>query len=117
MAQRYGCGGLIIFSDPIDYAPTYGPPMFPDGPMLPSTGLQRGTVMIGDGDPLTPGLPSIGNVLFCMMEYHVIMYEWVCLIITDGVARSSYEEAMDRGIVPSIPVQPISYGDALVFMR
>ena len=51
----------MIYSDPEDYAPSYGPPVFPGGPMLPSTGLQRGSVMVIDGDPLTPGLPSIGK--------------------------------------------------------
>ena len=60
LAETHGCSGLVIFSDPVDYAPSNGPPIFPNGPMLPPTGIQRGSLMILDEDPLTPGLPSIG---------------------------------------------------------
>ncbi len=31
--------------------------------------------------------------------------------------RRTYEELAEEGGVPSIPVQPISYGDAVHFMR
>ena len=34
-----------------------------------------------------------------------------------GVHRRSYSEALDERVVPHIPVQPISYGDAIHFMR
>lgn len=50
--------------------------------------------MLSSGDPLTPGVPAI-----------------------PGVARRSYEEAVEEGEVPKIPVQPISYGDAIHFMQ
>ena len=61
LAQQYGCRGLIIFSDPADYAPEGGPPPFPHGWSLPDTGIQRGTLKIIEGDVLTPDLPAIGS--------------------------------------------------------
>ena len=60
MAQRYGCSGLLIYSDPQDYVPN-GVPVYPDGPSLPPGGVQRGSLMITEGDPLTPGVPAIGK--------------------------------------------------------
>jgi len=60
LAQKYGCRGLIIYSDPEEYAPRNGPPPFPEGVSLPDTGLQRGTLHTGVGDILTPDLPAIG---------------------------------------------------------
>ena len=35
----------------------------------------------------------------------------------DGVFRESYSSVMASEAVPSIPVQPIGYGDAIYFMR
>ena len=35
----------------------------------------------------------------------------------DGVSRRPYSEAIMDQSVPSIPVQPISYGDAIHFME
>jgi len=62
LAQQYGCRGLIIYSDPEEYAPRGGSPPFPEGVSLPDTGLQRGTLKNGVGDILTPDLPAIGTV-------------------------------------------------------
>ena len=64
MAQQFGCSGLLIYSDPADYAPKDGPPVYPNGPSLPPGGLQRGSVKVVDGDPLTPSLPAIGKIIF-----------------------------------------------------
>ena len=61
LAQQYGCRGLIIYSDPADYAPKGGPPTFPNGWSLPDTGIQRGTLNTLEGDVLTPNLPGIGS--------------------------------------------------------
>ena len=36
---------------------------------------------------------------------------------TEGVFRRPYEEAVKMEDVPAIPVQPISYGDAIHFMN
>ena len=85
---------LIIYSDPADYTPRGGPRNFPNGTSLPPSGVQRGTVFNGNGDPVTPGVPAI-----------------------PGVHRIEYEEVVEKGFVPSIPVQPVSYEDAIHFMR
>jgi len=59
LAQQFGCEGLIIYSDPAQYAPKDGPPVYPAGPSLPPGGVQRGSLLIPEGDPLTPGIPAI----------------------------------------------------------
>ena len=61
LAQTYGCSALIIYSDPQNYAPS-GTPVYPNGPSLPPYGLQRGYLLRTVGDPLTPGVPSIGRM-------------------------------------------------------
>nr|QHX41452.1 N-acetylated-alpha-linked acidic dipeptidase [Halisarca dujardinii]QIZ30868.1 N-acetylated-alpha-linked acidic dipeptidase [Halisarca dujardinii] len=93
VAQQNGCLGLVIYSDPIDYGPKKGFPAYPNGWSLPETGLQRGTVMLMDGDPLTPLHPSIPDVY-----------------------RRSLDEALADHSVPSIPVTPLSSSDAIHFL-
>ena len=66
-AQNFNCSGLIIFSDPEDYAPS-GVPVYPNGPSLPPGGVQRGSLMRKEGDPLTPEVPSIGKLSLLQME-------------------------------------------------
>lgn len=61
LAQHFNCSGLLIYSDPKDYAPS-GVPVYPDGPSLPLYGVQRGSLIIRDGDPLTPDVPAIGKL-------------------------------------------------------
>ena len=59
LAQQFGCEGLLIYSDPIDYAPE-GVPVYPDGPSLPLYGVQRGSLSRTQGDLLTPAyLPRV----------------------------------------------------------
>ena len=58
-AQTYGCSALIIYSDPQQYAPS-GTSVYPNGPSLPPSGVQRGTLIGAQGDPLTSGVPAIG---------------------------------------------------------
>ena len=94
LAQQYGCKALLLYTDPAEYAPRGGPLAFPDGTSLPPSGVQRGSLLVIDGDPLTPGIPAI-----------------------PGVYRRSYEEVVEEGGAPSIPVQPLSYEDAIHFMR
>ena len=59
MAQQHGCKALVIYSDPADYAVKGGPPPYPKGWSLPSSGLQRGTLQIEEGDSLTPLRPAL----------------------------------------------------------
>ena len=39
-----------------------------------------------------------------------------CYFTPDGTHRRLYQDAIDSKIVPSIPVQPISYKDAVQFL-
>jgi N-acetylated-alpha-linked acidic dipeptidase len=88
-AEKHGAVGLIIYSDPADDGYVRGD-VYPIGPMRPSHGIQRGSVMNPDGDPSTPGYPSTPN------------------------ARRIPVAQMD---IPHIPVLPISYGNAAELLR
>lgn len=68
LAEERGAVGVIIYNDPLDYAPsglsnaTYED-TFPNGPYLPPSGAQRGSLFGAlSGDPLTPGFPSKGEI-------------------------------------------------------
>ena len=60
LAQDHGAAGCIIYSDPADDG--YGvDATYPNGPMRPPQGIQRGSVEdmpIFTGDPLTPGVAA-----------------------------------------------------------
>lgn len=59
IAQDYGVKGLILYDDPLRAAPSIASGLiYPIGEFLPDQGTQRGTVMVTDGDPLTPFYPS-----------------------------------------------------------
>lgn len=88
-AEKHGAVGLIIYSDPADDGFVRGD-VYPTGPMRPSHGIQRGSVMNPNGDPSTPGYPSTPN------------------------ARRIPVAEMD---IPRIPVLPISYGNAAELLR
>jgi N-acetylated-alpha-linked acidic dipeptidase len=88
-AEKHGAVGLMIYSDPADDGYVRGD-VYPVGPMRPSQGIQRGSVMNPDGDPSTPGYPSTAN------------------------AKRIPVSQMD---IPHIPVLPISYGNAAELLR
>jgi len=88
-AEKHGAVGLIIYSDPADDGFVRGD-VYPAGPMRPSNGIQRGSVMNANGDPSTPGYPSTRN------------------------AKRIAVADMD---VPHIPVVPVSYGNASELLR
>ncbi len=83
-AEKRGAVAVLIYSDPQDDGYVRGD-VYPEGPMRPAAGVQRGSIYNGDGDPSTPGYPS-----------------------TEG-ARRLTEAQMD---IAHIPVVPISYGNA-----
>ena len=83
-AEKHGAVALLIYSDPQDDGYVRGD-VYPNGPMRNRTGVQRGSVMNGAGDPATPGYASKA-----------------------GAPRLA-ESRMD---IPHIPVVPISYGNA-----
>ncbi|HEX4651240.1 MAG TPA: M28 family metallopeptidase, partial [Granulicella sp.] len=93
LAAEHGAVGCLIFSDPKDdgyvRAETY-----PEGPMRPAEGVQRGSVMdmpVYPGDPQTPGVGAVPGVK---------------LIPLDQVKT-----------ITKIPVMPISYEDATPFLE
>ena len=87
VAAEHGAVGCLIYSDPRDDGFFEGQ-YFPDGPFRPQDGVQRGSVMDTDypGDPLTPGVGA-----------------------TKDAKRLDITEAKT---ITTIPVLPISYGDA-----
>ncbi len=88
LAQENGAVGCLIYSDPRDDGYFQGD-VYPNGPMRPAQGVQRGSVMdmpLYPGDPLTPGWASVPGA--------------------KRLARA------DAKTILKIPVIPISYGDA-----
>jgi N-acetylated-alpha-linked acidic dipeptidase len=89
VAAEHGAVGCLIYSDPADDGYSLDN-VFPQGPMRPSDGVQRGSVMdfpsYSPGDPLTPGIGA-----------------------TAGAKRLAIKDAPS---ITKIPVLPISYGDA-----
>lgn len=79
-----------MYNDPADYAKEGTDKVYPKYIWLPETGVQRGSIYQGRGDPLTPGLPSI-----------------------DGVIRIP----QDKAKLPKIPAVPMPYGDAVHIMK
>lgn len=88
-AERHGAVALLMYSDPADDGYVRGD-VYPDGPMRPRTGVQRGSVWNGTGDPTTPGWASV-----------------------QGARRLS----PDSVPVPRIPVVPLSWGNAAELLR
>jgi len=88
VAGEHGAVGCLIYSDPRDDGYAAGD-TFPNGPFRPSDGAQRGSVMdmpVYPGDPLTPGVGA-----------------------TKDAKRLALSEVKT---LTTIPVMPISYGDA-----
>ncbi|MGH7644819.1 MAG: PA domain-containing protein, partial [Gemmatimonadales bacterium] len=83
-AEQHGAAGLILYSDPEDDGYRQGD-VYPDGPMRPAGGIQRGSVRNGNGDPTTPSYASV-----------------------PGARRVPFD-SLD---VPRIPVIPMGYGNA-----
>ena len=92
-SQDRGAVGVLIYSDPADDGYVQGD-VYPDGPMRPSSAIQRGSVLFLShvpGDPSTPTGPSIA-----------------------GAKRLTRDQMTN---VPKIPSLPISYGEAEKILR
>jgi N-acetylated-alpha-linked acidic dipeptidase len=92
LAQERGAAGCIIYSDPADDGYAVDVP-YPAGPARPPRGIQRGSVAdmtLYPGDPLTPGIGA-----------------------TKSAKRLPISQAPT---ILKIPVLPISYADAQVFL-
>ena len=61
IAERLGAIGVILFTDPKEKAVQGRNFTFPDSWWMPGMGVEMGTAYNGQGDPLTPFYPSIGN--------------------------------------------------------
>jgi N-acetylated-alpha-linked acidic dipeptidase len=61
-AQNYNASGVLIYDDPKRGAPKVAlNRVYPSGEFLPNDGVQRGSIIVRDGDPLTPNYPSTGK--------------------------------------------------------
>jgi len=92
LAQDHGAVGALIYSDPADDGYSVDA-VYPNGPMRPPQGFQRGSVAdmtIYPGDPLTPGIAA-----------------------KPGAKRLTRETSPS---LLKIPALPISYGDAQVLL-
>ena len=92
VAAEHGAVGCIIYSDPHEDGYVRGD-MYPEGPMRPPEGAQRGSVMdmpVYPGDPQTPGIGAVAGAK---------------LIPLDQVQT-----------ITKIPVMPVSYTDAKPFL-
>jgi len=88
-AQKRGAVGLIVYSDPQEDGYFRGD-VYPKGPMRNADGIQRGSMMNGNGDPTTPSWSSVEG------------------------ARRVPEDSLD---IPKIPIIPMSYGNARRFLE
>jgi N-acetylated-alpha-linked acidic dipeptidase len=88
-AEKRGAVGLIVYSDPQDDGYFRGD-VYPRGPMRPAAGIQRGSMMNGNGDPTTPGWASVEG------------------------ARRVPEDSL---ALPRIPIIPMSYANARRFLE
>ena len=89
VAQEHGAIGCLIYSDPKEEG-YYQGETYPKGPFRGQHGVQRGSVMdlpVYPGDPITPGIGA-----------------------TADAKRLDRKDALN---LLKIPVQPISYADAL----
>jgi N-acetylated-alpha-linked acidic dipeptidase len=92
LAYDHGAIGCIIYSDPAQDGYTVDE-SYPKGPMRPSHGVQRGSVLdmgLYPGDPLTPGIGATKDA--------------------KRLTRS------DAPTIMKIPTLPISYADAQVLL-
>ena len=92
-AEKYGAVAALIYSDPEQDGYEQGS-VYPEGPWRPPTSVQRGSIQfisICAGDPSRAYLP-------------------------DGAVEKVCGKRQDE-LIPTIPVLPLSYGDAVAFLR
>jgi N-acetylated-alpha-linked acidic dipeptidase len=93
VAAEHGAVGCLIYSDPRDDGYARGD-TYPEGPMRPPEGVQRGSVMdmpLYPGDPQTPGIGAV-----------------------PGAKKIPLDQVET---ITKIPVLPISYQDAEPFLK
>ena len=93
LAAQHGAVGCLIYSDPHEDGYNRGT-IYPEGPMRPPDGVQRGSVMdmpVYPGDPQTPGIGAVAGAKLIPLA--------------------------DVQTITKIPVMPISYADATPFLK
>jgi hypothetical protein len=90
LAQRKGAVGVLLYSDPKDFAKKGRNDIYPDSWWMPGMAVQSGTVYLGNGDPLTPFYPAV---------------------------ESAYRIPESEAPLPSIAVQPIGYDEAELLLQ
>jgi N-acetylated-alpha-linked acidic dipeptidase len=96
LAAQHGAVGCLIYSDPKDDGYDRGE-TYPEGPMRPPDGVQRGSVMdmpVYPGDPQSPGFGAL-----------------------PGGKGGKLIPLKDVKTITKIPVMPISYADATPFLQ
>jgi N-acetylated-alpha-linked acidic dipeptidase len=96
LAAQHGAIGCLIYSDPKDDGYNRGD-IYPEGPMRPPDGVQRGSVMdmpVYPGDPQSPGFGA-----------------------TPGGGGGKLIPLADVKTITKIPVMPISYADATPLLQ
>ena len=88
-AADRGAAALLLYSDPQDDGYVRGD-VYPQGPMRPPAGVQRGSVLNLEGDPTTPGYPSVAG---------------------------AHRVPLDSLALPRIPVVPMGYGNAQLILQ
>ncbi|KAH3853005.1 hypothetical protein DPMN_095528 [Dreissena polymorpha] len=63
MAEQRKAIGVILFSDPDDISNGDITDVYPHNWWLPPSGAQRGTLLLGDGDPLSADYPPISMIV------------------------------------------------------
>ena len=92
IAAGAGAVGVLVYSDPRDYGGNRTQGYYPDSRWLPPSGVQRGSIYQENGDPLTPGWPSLPDS-----------------------ERLSVDDPRTK--LPTIPSIPISAEDATTIMK
>jgi N-acetylated-alpha-linked acidic dipeptidase len=97
VAAEHGAVGCLIYSDPKDDGYNRDQ-MYPEGPMRPAEGVQRGSVMdmpVYPGDPQSPGFGAK----------------------SDAGSRAKLIPREQVQTITKIPVMPISYEDATPLLK
>jgi N-acetylated-alpha-linked acidic dipeptidase len=123
VAAEKGAAGVILFSDPAQGGYAEGA-VYPEGPLLPAEGAQRGSILDLPrmaGDPLTPGQGATRKpASFSMQD----VSEWISPIPVQPVSAKEIEPilaAMGGPVVPAdwhggLPVVH-RFGDGTVKLR
>ena len=63
LAEKKGAKGVLLFSDPKEFAQQGRNEKYPDSWWMPGMAVQSGTVYLDSGDSLTQFYPAIGTRL------------------------------------------------------